>query len=333
MQVKSTKKLKKNQLIFTTMEEMTDFQRFIKVNKLKQIQVAEYLGTSPQYVNQVANGKCALSDDKYELLAKSSWDTSMLTFPSYIKVPASVMSPYTPDDTAAIMSQQEVMARAMEQGHHIITDAQNIGLTEVPAEIVEEIEAKVIAEVQPPYVPLTVARHPNLDVMEWLKKGNGRHVSSTFNIMSILNDTTFYTEVRSNAMSPALNQGEILFLKEFEEGFVFVDGSPYVIDTRSRGMLAFYLYDRGDYIEARPHNVRFETLTIAKTDIMRYYQILFHGSTWVATELPTGDCHRQVEKQTEQISTLIGELGKAGDRVDKMGEQVSRVLDMMGKKL
>ena len=38
-------------------------------------------------------------------------------------------------------------------------------------------------------------------------------------------------------------------------------------------------------------------------------------------------------KQSEQISTLIGELGKAGDRVDKMGEQVSRVLDMMERKL
>lgn len=188
--------------------------------------------------------------------------------------------------------------------------SEGVDMSVLPVEIVEEIEAKVIAEVQPPYVPLTVARHPNLDVMEWLKKGNGRHVSSTFNIMSILNDTTFYTEVRSNAMSPALNQGEILFLKEFEEGFVFVDGSPYVIDTRSRGMLAFYLYDRGDYIEARPHNVRFETLKIEKSDVMRYYQILFHGSTWVATELPTGDCHRQVEKQTEQINSLIDQNGK-----------------------
>lgn len=76
------------------MAQMNDFQLFIKVNKLKQKQVAEYLGTSTQYVNQVANGKCALSGDKYELLAQSQWDVSMLEFPAYLKVSAATMTPY-----------------------------------------------------------------------------------------------------------------------------------------------------------------------------------------------------------------------------------------------
>ena len=76
------------------MAQMNDFQLFIKVNKLKQKQVAEYLGTSTQYVNQVANGKCALSGDKYELLAQSQWDVSILEFPAYLKVSAATMTPY-----------------------------------------------------------------------------------------------------------------------------------------------------------------------------------------------------------------------------------------------
>lgn len=91
------------------MTQMNDFQLFIKVNKLKQKQVAEYLGTSTQYVNQVANGKCALSGDKYEMLAQSSWDVSMLDFPSYIKVPAATMTPIGEQWVEADFSQEQGM--------------------------------------------------------------------------------------------------------------------------------------------------------------------------------------------------------------------------------
>ena len=299
------------------MGQMTDFQKFIKTNKLKQKQVAAYLETSPQYISQVAKGLCSLSDEKYEKLVQGDWDISMLNIPPYIKVPSTltVFNP-TPEEC------QDAGAE--------------VDISMYPAEVVEEIEEKVRAEMmeaQPKFVPIDVARKPNLDAMEWLKKGGGSNISSTFNMMAILQDTHFYTELRSNAMSPALTQGEILFLKEFEKGYQFIDGQPYAIDTKSRGMLVFYLYDRGDYVECRPHNIEFGTLNIPKEDISRYYKILFHGSTWIETSLPRGGCQQQVAKQSEQISTLIGELGKAGDRVDRMGEQVSRVLDLMEQKL
>lgn len=91
------------------MAQMNDFQLFIKVNKLKQKQVAEYLGTSTQYVNQVANGKCALSGDKYELLAQSQWDVSMLEFPAYLKVPAATMTPIGEQWVEADFSQEQGM--------------------------------------------------------------------------------------------------------------------------------------------------------------------------------------------------------------------------------
>lgn len=102
------------------MAQINDFQLFIKVNKLKQKQVAEYLGTSTQYVNQVANGKCALSGDKYEMLAQSGWDVSMLDFPSYIKVPAAKMTPY-PIEGAAPPILKGVQVTTDGNGVKIIT--------------------------------------------------------------------------------------------------------------------------------------------------------------------------------------------------------------------
>lgn len=88
------------------MKQMTDFQRFIKVNKLKQKQVAEYLGTSTQYINQVVNGKCDLSDEKWDLLVKSHWDISMLKVPSYISITPAVMTPYPEDESSATPIEQ-----------------------------------------------------------------------------------------------------------------------------------------------------------------------------------------------------------------------------------
>lgn len=315
------------------MEQLSDFQLFIKLNKLKQKQVADYLGTSTQYVNQVVNGKCSLSDDKYELLAKSDWDVSMIKFPPYIQVKPSIITVYDTTQAQTPKNGVQISSIPVKVIEEIKAEVAEEIREEVAEEIREEVRAEIAEEMEPKFAPLEIARKPNLDTMEWLKKGNGRHISSTFNMMAILQDTHFYTEVRSNAMSPALTQGEVLFLQPFEDGYQFIDGHPYAVETKSRGLVVFYLYDRGDYVECRPHNVDFGTLKIQKADIIRYYKILFHGSTWIETSLPRGGCQHQVLQQSKQISTLIGELGKAGNRVDKMGEQLSRVLDMMENKL
>ena len=308
----------------TLNQRITDVVSYLIFSKvaLDKRDLSQKLGYNVSSFSQIINGRVPVSDKFIERLLEFAPDLNenwLLTGEGeMLKVPAT-LTVYKPTNE----ERQDL-------------GASSIDMSVVPAEMVEEIRAEIRKEAtitQPPYVPINIARKPNLDVMEWLESGNGRHASSTFNIMSIVRDTTFYTKVRSNAMSPALNQGEILFLKEFDKGFQFVDGQPYVIDTRSRGMLAYYLFDRGEYIEARPHNARFETLNIPKDDVIRYYIILFHGSTWVSTSLPTGNCQAQVEKQSEQISSLIHQLGKAGDRADKMGEQVTRVLDMMEKKL
>lgn len=307
MQVKSTKKLKKNQLIFTTMEEMTDFQRFIKVNKLKQIQVAEYLGTSPQYVNQVANGKCALSDDKYELLAKSPWDTSMLTFPSYIKVPASVMSPYTPDDTAAIMSQQEVMARAMEQGHHITTDAQSIGLTEVPVEIVEEIKAEVVAEAAIPLISPEAANKPNFDVRVYIEENGGEleHINPN----ELLKGADAAERVLRGAMQPTFIPSDVIFVRFLQNKTKITDGNIYYFDLKSRPTMIRKVKIEGDKLRLIAENPDFGDVITDFADILNVADIVGMFRTTFSTQYSDIEAVRR--KKDEQIDNLIEQNGKA----------------------
>ena len=131
------------------MDKLTDFQVFIKVNKLKQKQVAEYLGTSTQYVNQVVNGKCSLSEDKLELLANSQWDTSMLDIPPYINIRPAVMTPLDGGEATPMMPIQA-----------------NIDTGEVSGKKIEPIPAT--AEVIP-IVPSEIASEVSLDVREFIE--------------------------------------------------------------------------------------------------------------------------------------------------------------------
>lgn len=58
---------------------MTDFEIFMKNNKLKQSDLADYLKVSQAYISQIKRGLRGLPDDTLAYIkANKSWDTSML---------------------------------------------------------------------------------------------------------------------------------------------------------------------------------------------------------------------------------------------------------------
>lgn len=335
MQVKSTKKLKKNQLIFTTMEEMTDFQRFIKVNKLKQTQVAEYLGTSPQYVNQVANGKCALSDDKYELLAKSSWDTSMLTFPSYIKVPASVMSPYTPDDTAAIMSQQEAMARAMEQGHRVYTDAKNIGLSIEDAEIIgEQSPMQRCGDTRPltnedcrdcpekiPFVRSEFVQARDVNIQELVKKEP--HRIEFRSMRDFIGFPDYAQKVITEAMVPDFLPGDVLFIQYLSDNAKVMSGAIYLVDTKLYGAMVRQVFvDEGHFV-LHSKNPDYKELKLRKDDVYSFALVLhsLRSNFRISSDMPAGAS--VFKKREEQLERLLDMNAEAMAEIRLQNERLA----------
>lgn len=58
----------------------TDFQRFMFEQKIKQSDLAKYLGVSEGYISQVVSGKKQLSEDKLGKVLNNpyGWDVSML---------------------------------------------------------------------------------------------------------------------------------------------------------------------------------------------------------------------------------------------------------------
>lgn len=60
--------------------ECIDFKRFMFEQKIKQSDLAKYLGVSEGYISQVACGKKQLSEENYSKVLNNpyGWDTSML---------------------------------------------------------------------------------------------------------------------------------------------------------------------------------------------------------------------------------------------------------------
>lgn len=60
---------------------MCTFDKFLKVNHLKKMQIAAFLGVTNAFVTQLCSGKRKLPSDKLALIIANShgWDVSMLT--------------------------------------------------------------------------------------------------------------------------------------------------------------------------------------------------------------------------------------------------------------
>lgn len=215
---------------------------------------------------------------------------------------------------------------------------ESIDLSIVPTELVDKIREEVIAEMetsgevvpieQPPLVPDKIVRDPNVTVLDWVDDPDNDHSQNAFNFVKILRRTKCLIQMDNNAMAHALHQGDILFLKPFAEDSEIIDGEIYGIETKARGILIRFLYDDGDYYLTRPKNTReFGDIRILKTDVIKKYHIVFHGSTHLSS-LPDneGEMAKQLGQQSEYISSLIGQLDKAGTRQDRLIEMIEKKL-------
>lgn len=201
-----------------------------------------------------------------------------------------------------------------------------------PYPVVEEAEVIVaegdgITVKQPPVVPDKVVRDPNVSVLDWVEEHGNEHTQSAFNFIKILQSTKCIIQMNNNAMASALYQGEFVFLKPFAEDSEIIDGEIYGIETKERGILIRFLYDDGDYYLARPKNTReFGDIRIPKSKVVELYHIKFRGSMHLSS-IPDNETEmaKQLETQSEYISSLIDQLDKAGNRHD-------RLIDILKKK-
>jgi transcriptional regulator with XRE-family HTH domain len=283
------------------MEKLTDFQVFIKVNKLKQKQVAEYLGTSTQYVNQVVNGKCSLSEDKLELLANSQWDTSMLDIPPYINIRPAVMTPLDGGEATPMMPIQA-----------------NIDTGEVSEKKIEPIPAT--AEVIP-IVPSEIASEVSLDVREFIEHNADEleHIDPT----KLLKNPDLAEQIAGTSMLPTFAPGDVVFVKFLPDKAKIIDGKTYYFDTKTfPTMIRKVKFESESKLRLIAKNPAFADIIISRCDVQNVGRVIgLFRQTF-------GDQYDEIEevrrRKDGQIDKLIDQNSKA---LESIGELIEVIKD------
>lgn len=273
-----------------------------------------YAGISGSYFNQVKNdigkdiqARIAKNYDDLNIEWLRTGEGEMLKYKSPSVQPAT-MSPYPVED-AQIIGEQSNIPQSSE-----------------------------VAVEQPPIIPDSIARKPDIDLLAWAENNANEHSQNAFDIIEIMKKTAFIVKTTNNAMASALYQNEFVFLKPMPDNALITDGDPYGIDTNNRGILIRYLYDKGDYYLARPKNRKeYGDIEIPKENVIRKYIILFHGSTLLSSasnnDIDLAHRDKQITQQSAQISSLIEQLGESMKEISKSGTRQDKLIEMIEKKL
>lgn len=82
-------------------------------------------------------------------------------------------------------------------------------------------------------------------------------------------------EVSGDWMLPDFKPGDMLALVEVPENAPIMNGSPYVIDTMSTGLIFRLIYQQEDGLLCRSFNdERFAPFSIARDDIYNIYRVI-----------------------------------------------------------
>lgn len=166
---------------------------------------------------------------------------------------------------------------------------------------------------EPVIVPTSIMQCPDVDTKKWVESREAQRNADRLQITEILQNTDMVWRVEDEAMRPTLFQGELVLIHEMDDEAEIVNGKVYAIDTIYHGNVIRRVYDEGDEYRLEPINKDgYTSISIKKRGgFNRRYRILCHLSTEISI-LP------DVEEERRRQDTLINEVSKAGDRVDRL---------------
>lgn len=261
---------------------------------LKQREIADIIGVDQSVVSLMMNGRRNITKQHLDRLEE--------------RFGADVISKYDIGEVEPQSRQAEV--------------------TIIPSSVVDDIKAELsqansedaVAIAEPVIVPPSIMQRPETDAKEWVESREAQANADRLQIAGILKATDMVWKVEDEAMRPTLFQGEFVLIKEMDDNAEIVDGRVYAIDTKYHGNLIRRVYDEGDSYRLEPINKDgYSSVSINKdSGYNRRYRILCHLSTEISI-LP------DVDEERRRQDRLIEEVGRAGNRVD-------RLIDLLEKK-
>lgn len=184
----------------------------------------------------------------------------------------------------------------------------------------EASEIENIAEdaVIVPFIDRSSARERNLSVRKIL---NTDQSLKQIQVDELFDPVDFYKKMHDDSMSETIQQGDYLFIKLLPRDANLVNGSIYLIDTKSYGILVrkVLVIDAETY-ELIPINETYGRITIKRNDIIDFGVVvhLLRSSFHV----PNGTLQSIASESTKQVSSLIEELRDRNKRYDNLIDKI-----------
>lgn len=187
----------------------------------------------------------------------------------------------------------------------------------IKSEVVSE-ENNVEDAVIVPFIDRSSARERNLSVRKIL---NTDQSLKQIQVDELFDPVDFYKKMHDDSMSETIQQGDYLFIKLLPRDANLVNGSIYMIDSKSYGILIrkVFVLD-ADTFDLIPINETYGKITIKRDDIIDFGAVvhLLRSSFHV----PNGTIQSIASESTKQVSSLIDEICKQNEHSRKIEERM-----------
>lgn len=216
-----------------------------------------------------------------------------------------VMSPA--DGTAAIISQNKVIAQAMEQGM-VITDADNIDMSAIPVEVYEAVVEEVKKEESVVIVSAEVANSPDTNIRKYIKE-KGDELERIYLGDLLPKGAKVVERVRKTSMLPSFQPGDWVFVKFINKDNI-TDGETYYFDFNTRPTMIRKVKIEGNNLRLIAKNPQFGDIIIKREEINNIGDIVglfrnYFGDQYDDIEAMRRKKDAQIDKLLDQNSEAL----------------------------
>ena len=169
-----------------------------------------------------------------------------------------------------------------------------------------------------PFIDRSSARERNLSVRKILNTDTS---IKQIHIYELFDPVDFYKKMHDDSMSETIQQGDYLFIKLLPRDANIINGTIYMIDTRSYGILIrkVFVLD-ADTFELIPINATYGKITIKRDDIIDFGAVvhLLRSSFCV----PDSTLQSIARESSKQVTSLIDELRDRNKRYDNLIDKI-----------
>ena len=217
-----------------------------------------------------------------------------------------------------------------------------IDMSMYPAEVVEEIKAEVAEEIREEIIeeireeikeeikqegaitviPVEIANQVDVDIKKYIEENESELEKLTPS--DLTGDVDGVEKIRKDSMSPTFVPGDRVFIKFLKHKSHIIDGTVYYFNLRNRPTMIRQVKIEGDKLRLIAFNSQYSDIITDFDNVLRVAEVNGMYRSFFTNQYSEAESVRR--KKDEQIDSLITEVSKAGERVDRMMEQMTTLV-------